>query len=1171
MKTEIEKLFLQFVENVSVGDDDILKAKYTQSSYDASFTKRPIYTVLIEGRSSNSYQPLAIVLLTVPSLSVDDPKILEFVIRRVRAHKAPYFITWNMRSATLWLTPSPGVYPARDSLEILRNYSDLYEISTDENQILNEPVKLKLLDRGRDFLFDLKRLLKDEALELVNIDATYFVGRLIDAVHRLLPMVSNSIHHRMQSDPVFRKDIEKWAVKQSIAGSPTDPEFSKSISRHIIYRLLGKVLFYKSLRRSARHLPKLDLKGFKSSHVLPFIRSAFAEALKIDYHAVFDEDMPDRLQWPSNASEELVSLINDFNTRNFDNLPQDVVGTVFERLIPPEERHALGQYFTSEILCDLIVGFCISSSRDTVFDPTCGTGTFLIRAYDRLRWLGEHNHAKLLSRLWGVDIAPFPAELATINLFRQRIAQHDNFPRIICKDLFKLSPGDRFPFPPPKMDMETPESIEEPIPMFDAIIGNFPYVNASQIDKHEAGYLEFIRKRLLDGWFEKYPQLFFKKNKKLQRQLEDLISRGIHINCERNDLCHRISTYADLYVYLFFHTTRFLNIGGRMGIITSNAWLDVNFGYELQRFFLNNFKIVAILESRCEPWFLEASVNTVITVVERCEDAEKRDANLVRFVKVKRPLTELIQGDPEIEAMLRWKHIAKLVGHIENSGIKYTNFFPMNIVTEEDENFRIRILRQEEMLADIKREGKTVKWGRYLRAPQIFFDIFSQGKLCTLSKIATASRGSQSGINKFYHLLPKRAEELVIEPEFLQPLLKSPGESKSIPIHKSQLTMRIFVCRLRKQELKAQGKNGALSYIEWGEKQVFKSGVQRGLTWPNGAEVRVRKPGWYAIPEHRSRPARVFFTQAFGDRHLHRYSSQDIIADARLYFLKPQPEIEDELLSALLNSSVCALSTEIFGRVTMGDGVLELKVEDANDYLLVPDLREASLDQKNAITYAFKRLCTREIGSVFDEVSKKDRKALDSAILDAIGLDPKKYLRPIYEGLCKLVRERFELCQIRGKARKVKARGVKAEKKTIEDVLDEILPQGLKRFPDDFYSSAAIERSKIAIDLPNAPLIFVDSALFKDVYVEDNSFKISVKSPAEGKFLVYAQKAGHKTAYLPKKIVELTRTVANYEKYLRELRKQLYEAFYRRTLDTKTASRLTQNTFKHFRLPNTEI
>ena len=52
-----------------------------------------------------------------------------------------------------------------------------------------------------------------------------------------------------------------------------------------------------------------------------------------------------------------------------------------------------------------------------------------------------------------------------------------------------------------------------------------------------------------------------------------------------------------------------------------------------------------ILESRCEPWFTEASVNTVLTILERCDDAKKRNQHLVKFVKVKKRLEELIIQD----------------------------------------------------------------------------------------------------------------------------------------------------------------------------------------------------------------------------------------------------------------------------------------------------------------------------------------------------------------------------------------------------------------------------------------------------------------------------------------------------------------------------------------------
>ncbi len=91
-----------------------------------------------------------------------------------------------------------------------------------------------------------------------------------------------------------------------------------------------------------------------------------------------------------------------------------------------------------------------------------------------------------------------------------------------------------------------------------------------------------------------------------------------------------------------------------------------------------------------------------------------------------------------------------------------------------------------------------------------------------------------------------------------------------------------------------------------------------------------------------------------------------------------------------------------------------------------------------------------------------------------------------------------------------------------------------------------------------------------NVHTQNSSFHCSVKNVAEGKFLIYSQQAGHSVAYMPEKQVELTRTVANYEKYLRELRQEIYDAYYRRTLNTKTAARLTQAAFERLKLPNTE-
>ena len=72
----------------------------------------------------------------------------------------------------------------------------------------------------------------------------------------------------------------------------------------------------------------------------------------------------------------------------------------------------------------------------------------------------------------------------------------------------------------------------------------------------------------------------------------------------------------------------------RFAFVVPNSWLDVAYGYELQKYMVNNFKIVAILESRCEPWFEDAAVNTVVTILERCSEKTERDDHIVKFVKI---------------------------------------------------------------------------------------------------------------------------------------------------------------------------------------------------------------------------------------------------------------------------------------------------------------------------------------------------------------------------------------------------------------------------------------------------------------------------------------------------------------------------------------------------------
>ena len=630
-----------------------------------------------------------------------------------------------------------------------------------------------------------------------------------------------------------------------------------------------------------------------------------------------------------------------------------------------------------------------------------------------------------------------------------------------------------------------------------------------------------------------------------------------------------ISAFADLYVSLFWHTAAFLRPGGRMGIVTSNAWLDVGYGYALQRFFLDHFKIVAILESRCEPWFTQAAVNTVVTILERCDSAAERDAHPARFVKIKKPLAELIPWDMRLDAMNRWLGLDRLVNRIEAVGQDGQDGSPDRPFTHEDADFRVRAVRQDLLRAQVAAAGQTAKWGIYLRAPQVYFDLLAQAGagLAPLKNVAPPSRGSLTGINEFYHLDEARITEWGIESEFLFPLLKSPGDSDRIPVDESELKLKVFVCRLTKDELRAGGKLNALRYIEWGEQQVFASGAQTGQTWPHGAEVRGRKPGWYALPEYRGRPAQLFFASAYGDRHLHKYSDKPLIADKRLYFLSPVAGVEDALIAAVMNCSLTAFVTELAGRVSLGDGALELTVEDAADGLRVPDVRKFDAKQRAQIQEAFKPLLARPIGSVREEIGKPDRRMLDAAILRAMGLDPDRWLSAIYEGLATLVSERVGLGRQRGQTRG-KSKPGRAAGRVADEVLSDLLPDGPRRFPDAFLSPAAKRGSLREIPLPAQPLRHAGHLWGKEELTTPEGEVLHVANKFEARYILYAQANGQPVARLPEKPIEVSRAVADYAKYLRDLRGQLQQTYFTRTLDRGAAERFVTEAWRKLGLPD---
>lgn len=100
----------------------------------------------------------------------------------------------------------------------------------------------------------------------------------------------------------------------------------------------------------------------------------------------------------------------------------DVLKSLYESLIDPDERHDLGEYYTPDWLAARVVAAAIPRPLEQrVLDPSCGSGTFLFHALRRLIAAGREAHlpptqivATCADRVFGIDVHPVAVALARV-------------------------------------------------------------------------------------------------------------------------------------------------------------------------------------------------------------------------------------------------------------------------------------------------------------------------------------------------------------------------------------------------------------------------------------------------------------------------------------------------------------------------------------------------------------------------------------------------------------------------------------------------------------------------------------------------------------------------------------------------------------------------------------
>ncbi len=1084
-----------------------------------------------------------------------------------------YVVVWNFQNGTLYRFGG-------GTLEPLKSYPIPVLSSLEDWAVI--PSRQAVIEQARRILYDLARLARGESLTPFVPDKFYFINILREAIRSLLPVLRQHLLQAMK-ERATRDRVYAWAVKQGY--SLALENLDELLARHWAYSIAVRTLFYFTVRRYRPGLPDLRPLAEGGPTAAALLQEAFAKAQAVDWQAVFEPSPLDRLGLPQAAEPTLRRLLEDFHRYDFSQLKEDVIGQVMEGLIPEEERHALGQYFTPEDLVDFIIGFVAVREDAAYLDPTCGSGTFLNRLYSRLRWLSAYRveHAQLLERLWGVDLAHFPAELATINLFRQRVQDITNFPRIAVRDFFQVRPGEVFSFPPLRAGEEKYAHIDVQMPLFDGIIGNFPYIRQELIERQNKGYKKQIVSAIAEEWLWRDPDLFTLKG--VPREELGVVERKPpeerrawvrdQVNAGRIDL--RLSGQADIYAYLFYHTASFLKEGGRIGIVTSNAWLDVAYGAELKRFFLRHFKIIAIVASWAEPWFEDAAVNTAFTILERCEDPNERAQHVVRFVKVKKPLADLLPRDLAVNEDQRWRKVDALVREIEHAAPEGAAGQAVEgIHTVEKESFRIRLVPQQALEAELEAKGPTAKWGLYIRAPQVYFDLLREAgdKLVPLSQVAEVRRGYTTGINDFFYLEPlgpgqtpgtlrvKNARGWVgeIEEDFLKPTLLSLKEVISLALSGKEAKSLLFVCPYGRKDLQTKGYYGALGYVQWGDEQRT-AGRGRvgtyGVPFPLVSTVQSHRPEWFNLPIRK--PGQIISNRFIGERFGFPINPRLVISDT---FFEISFTGEEELYAALLNCTLSFLLVELTGRQTWAQGVLYLYGPELRE-LLVPSISYMPTHLRERILQTFGRLNRRSVKPIAQEIRQKDRQALDTAVLEALGLDPGTYLPLIYAGLVEMVKERLALPKLRAGRQKG------GRRQSLEQVKDhitqELLPNGLRPITAFLPSPKPKMQALPITGRPVSWQPFITQFTLGDE--KGQPVGTLQGTEAQARYAIYAAVPGAYVVEVPEDALSAGKAVQAYEGYLRRTAQDLFERALAATRNHREAERVVREILASLGLP----
>jgi len=515
---------------------------------------------------------------------------------------------------------------------------------------------------------------------------------------------------------------------------------------------------------------------------------------------------------------------------------------------------------------------------------------------------------------------------------------------------------------------------------FDIVIGNPPYVRQENITDPHIGARQAS------------PEEKRAYKAKLARSVYQVFPRFFGYRPKADSAVRKIDAKSDLYIYFYFHGLSLLNPKGSFCFITSNSWLDVGYGKDLQEFLLKHCHIKMLLDSQARRVFTSADVNTVIILLSAPNERHEWGLDhTARFVLFKVPFEHVLS--PVIFEEIERVRSRKITPEYQVYPVVQKALLDDGCQLPEEDDTAPSVPKGTITTGPLIKAARYTgsKWGgKYLRAPDIYWTLLERcrDKLVPLGSIADVRFGIKTGANKFFYLDEAQIQEWSIEQEFLQPVILRPAEIVTPEVRREHLNVFLLIADRSRTEL--QGTQ-VEQYIRWGESQGFHrtaTCAARGRSNSEWYRLQARTPAPLVLPIVNKMRLVLGINEA-------RAQVSDNCVEIR-----PAITVDIDLAAALMLGSFHFLLRHIEGR-SYGR-MLKVQTYEAAR-LALHDPRTLPASEATRLLHAFEMIRSREFQWLVEEMETPEREAFDRVWLSLHGFQSEgeqtKALAAIHEAV----------------------------------------------------------------------------------------------------------------------------------------------------------------------------